>query len=98
MSLIHIYCLDCSCNRLSDFTFLEEKRDKLGNTAGIMSLYSFKDLEALIVLFNCSQTHFVAIILVLWSFYAIFCSADFSSDPFDFRPPKWDKMVTLREH
>ena len=35
-------------------------------------------------LINSSQTKFVAIILVLWSFYAIFRLTDFLSDPFDF--------------
>ena len=35
--------------------------------------------------FNCSQTKFVAIILVLLVlFYAVFRLTDFSPDPFDF--------------
>ena len=36
------------------------------------------------VVFNCSQTKFAAIILVLLVFYAIFRLTDFSSDAFDF--------------
>ena len=41
---------------------------------------------------NCSQTNFVAIILVLSVFfYAIFRLTDFLSDTF--RPQKWDKQV-----
>ena len=39
--------------------------------------------------FNCSQTKFVAIILVLLVFfYAIFRLTDFSSDAFDFSSSK----------
>ena len=41
------------------------------------------------MIFNCSQTKFVAIILVLSVFfYAIFCLTDFSSDAFDFSSSK----------
>ena len=40
-------------------------------------------------IFNCSQTKFVAIILVLLVFfYAIFRLTDFSSDAFDFSSSK----------
>ena len=39
-------------------------------------------------MFNCSQPKFSAIILVLWSFYAIFRWTKFSSDPFDFSSSK----------
>ena len=40
-------------------------------------------------IFNCSQTKFVAIILVLSVFfYAIFRLTDFSSDAFDFSSSK----------
>ena len=41
------------------------------------------------VMFNCSQTKFVAIILVLSVFfYAIFRLTNFSSDAFDFSSSK----------
>ena len=40
---------------------------------------------------NCSQKLFVANILILFVFYAIFCLADFSSEPFDFRLQKRDR-------
>ena len=48
---------------------------------------------------NCSQTKFVAILLVLLVFfYAIFRLTDFSSDAFDFRPQKRDKQVAPSGH
>ena len=46
-------------------------------------------VSGLVLLFNCSQTKFVAIILVLSVFfYAIFRLTDFSSDNFDFSSSK----------
>ena len=41
-------------------------------------------------LINCSQMRFVAIILC-WSFYAIFCLTDLSSEPFDLSSSKTGK-------
>ena len=47
------------------------------------------DHHYLLFIFNCSQTKFVAIILVLLVFfYAIFRLTDFSSDVFDFSSSK----------
>ena len=42
---------------------------------------------------NCSQKQFVANLFTLFVFNAIFCLADFSSDPFDFRFQRPDKDV-----
>ena len=39
-------------------------------------------------LINCCRMKFLAIILVLWSFYAIFRLTDFSLDHLNFRPQK----------
>ena len=39
-------------------------------------------------IFYCFQTKFIAIILVLRSFYVIFRLTDFSSEPFDFSSSK----------
>ena len=45
--------------------------------------------HTMIEMINCSQTKFVAIILVLSVFfYAIFCLTNFSSDAFDFSSSK----------
>ena len=47
------------------------------------------EAKFVIVFFNCSQTKFVAIILVLSVFfYAIFRLTNFSSDAFDFSSSK----------
>ena len=43
---------------------------------------------------NCSQTNFVVIILVPWS-YVIFSWTAFSPDPFYFCPQKLDKQIGL---
>ena len=48
-----------------------------------MTKNSGKFLTALIFLLNCSLTKFVAVLLVLSVFYAIFRLIDISSDPFD---------------
>ena len=50
------------------------------------------------VLFNCSQTKFIPFILVLSSFYATFCLADFSCDPSPEVFVKGDKQVTFEGH
>ena len=56
------------------------------------SFYGSEQLDKLsmiFVVFNCSQTKFVAIILVLSVFfYAIFRLTDFSSDALDFASSK----------
>ena len=53
----------------------------------------FKDI------INCSQTKFIAIIIVLSVFfYAIFRLTDFSSDALTFRPQKRDKQVAPSGH
>ena len=50
-------------------------------------------------LINCSQTKFVAIILVLSVFFnAIFRLTDFSSYAFDFSSSKRDKQVARSGH
>ena len=48
------------------------------------------------ILVNCSQKLFVANILILFVFYAIFRLTDFSSDPFDFRLQKRDRGSAQR--
>ena len=48
--------------------------------------------------FNCSQEQFVVNILILFVFYAIIRSSNFSSDPFDFRLQKRDKDVAPGLH
>ena len=45
---------------------------------------------------NCSLEEFVANILILFVFYAIFRLADFLSDPFDFRHQKRDRGSAQR--
>ena len=58
--------------------------------------FLFHDEFALII---CSQTKFVAIILVLSGFfYGIFRLTDFASDAFDFSSSKQDKQVAPSGH
>ena len=46
-------------------------------------------IKDVIVVFNCSQTNFVVILLVMSVFfYAIFCVTDFSSEAFHFSSSK----------
>ena len=52
-----------------------------------------------IYFFNCFQTKFVAILIVLLVFFlAIFRLTDFSSDAFDFFPRKRDKQAAPYGH
>ena len=44
--------------------------------------------------FNCSQTKFVAILLLLCSFYAIYRLTDFCLIRLIFFPQKWNRQVT----
>ena len=55
------------------------------------SLYLFGDAELQLLL--CDVKQFIANILILFVFYAIFHLADFLSDPFEFRLQKQDKAV-----
>ena len=47
-----------------------------------------RDLAPNQLFFDCSQTKIVALILVMWVFFAIFHLTDFSFDPFDFSSSK----------
>ena len=63
------------------------------------SFSEFIAISDYLCLINCSQTKFVAIILVLSVFfYAIFRLTNFSSDALTFRPQKRDKQVAPSGH
>ena len=68
------------CLALSDFIYF------FNDQFFLFLLFQCFDLRFTTII-NCSQTKFVAIISVLWS-YVIFRLTDFSSDPFDFSSPK----------
>ena len=61
--------------------------------AYVVSSLRVQDSKVLVVTVNCSQTKFVAIVLVLSVFYAIFRLPIFRLTLLTFRPQKLDKQV-----